>query len=137
MKGSVIHSKLEGDAGQLLRQLEQHWHTDIRPQEVHRRIINLLLLIKRALARDGADARLVVTTYRRLLKHQAGKKEQAQANEALKRILGELSVVTVSILPFAFVTLPGLFALARHFNIELLPTDPDNSINDAPSTPEK
>ncbi len=131
MKGSVIHSKLEGDAGQLLRQLEQHWRADIRPKEVHQRIINLLLLIKRALARDGADARLVVTTYRRLLRHQAGKKEQTQANEALKRILGELSVVTVSILPFAFVTLPGLFALARHFNIELLPTDPDNPINDA------
>ena len=133
MKGSVIHSKLEGDAGQLLRQLEQHWRADIRPKEVHQRIINLLLLIKRALARDGADARLVVTTYRRLLRHQAGKKEQAQANEALKRIFGELSVVTVSILPFAFVTLPGLFALARHFGIKLLPGDPDNPINDAPS----
>lgn len=133
MKGSVIHSKLEGDAGQLLRQLEQHWHTDIRPKEVHRRIINLLLLIKRALARDGADAHLVVTTCRRLLRHQAGKKEQAQANEALKRILGELSVVTVSILPFAFVTLPGLFALARHFNIELLPGDPDNPTADSSS----
>ena len=133
MKGSVIHSKLEGDAGQLLRQLEQHWRADIRPKEVHQRIINLLLLIKRALARDGADARLVVTTYRRLLRHQAGKKEQTQANEALKRILGELSVVTVSILPFAFVTLPGLFALARHFGIELLPGDPDNPISDAPS----
>lgn len=65
MKGSVIHSKLEGDAGQLLRQLEQHWRADIRPKEVHQRIINLLLLIKRALARDGADARLVVTIYRR------------------------------------------------------------------------
>jgi len=133
MKGSVIHSKLEGDAGQLLRQLEQHWRADIRPKEVHQRIINLLLLIKRALARDGADARLVVTTYRRLLRHQAGKKEQTQANEALKRILGELSVVTVSILPFAFVTLPGLFALARHFDIELLPGDLDNPTADSSS----
>ncbi len=130
MKGSVLHSKLEGDAGQLLRQLEQHWRVDIRPKEVHRRIINLLLIIKRALARDGADARFVVTTYRRIIRHQAGKKEQVQANEALKRILGELSVVTVSILPFAFVTLPGLFALAHHFGIELLPGDPDKRIGD-------
>ncbi|HHD57414.1 MAG TPA: hypothetical protein ENK89_07050 [Desulfobulbaceae bacterium] len=113
----------------MLRQLEQHWRSDIRPKEVHRRIVNLLLLIKRALARDSADARFVVTTYRRILRHQAGKEEQARANEALKRILGELSVVTVSILPFAFVTLPGLFALARHFDIELLPGESDNQTN--------
>lgn len=133
MKGLVIHPKWEKDAGQLLRQLEQHWYADIRPKEVHRRIINLLLLVKRALARDSADARFVVTIYRRILRHQAGKKEQAQANEALKRILGELSVVTVSILPFAFVTLPGLFALAHHFGIELLPGDSNNPIGDTPS----
>ena len=133
MKGSLMRSKWEGDAGQLLRQLEHHWHSDIRPKEVHRRIVNLLLLIKRALARDGADARFVVATYRRILRHQAGKTEQAQANEALKRILGELGVVTVSILPFAFVTLPGLFALAHHFGIELLPGDPNNPTGDPSS----
>ena len=133
MQGSGISSKLEEDARQLLRQLEHHWRTDIRPNEVHRRIINLLLLIKRALERDGADARFVVATYRRMLKHQAGKEEQAQANEALKRILGELSVVAVSILPFAFVTLPGLFALAHHFGIELLPGDSDSPSGDGSS----
>jgi len=130
MKGPLMRSKWEGDAGRLLRQLEQHWHSDIRPKEVHRRIINQLLVIKQALARGGADARFVVDTYRRILRHQAEKSEQAQANEALKRILGELSVVSVSILPFAFVTLPGLFALAHHFGIELLPGDPDKPTGD-------
>jgi len=123
MKNSAIHTGWEADARQLLQQLEQHWETDIHPDEVRRRIIELLLLIKRALARDSADARFVMITYQRILKHQAKKEEQAQANEALKRLLGELSVMVVSILPFAFVTLPGLFALAHHFGIELLPED--------------
>lgn len=124
MKKPLIHAGWETDARKLLLQLEQHWESDIRPDELRQRIIRLLLLIKRALARENADARFVITTYQRILKHQAGEQEQAQANEALKRLLGELSVMVVSVLPFAFVTLPGLFALAHHFGIELLPENP-------------
>ena len=124
MNENRIHRGWEVDASRLLQQLEQHWETRIQPDELRRRIIEMLLLIKRALARESADARFVVVTYRRILRHQAGKEEQARANEALKRLLGELSVMVVSILPFAFVTLPGLFALAHHFGIELLPEDP-------------
>jgi len=130
MKRLGIHPEWKEDAKQLMQLLEQHWHPELQPDEIRRQLIELLLLIKRELARNSADARLVVRTYRRIIRHQAGREEQARANEAMKRIIGELSVVIIGILPFSFVTLPGLFALAHRFGIELLPGEPANNAED-------
>ena len=122
-----IHIGWEEDAHRLLQRLQQHWEATLHPDEVRQQLIELLLLVKRALARDSADARFVVAVYRRTLAHEADDDEQARANAALKRMLTELGVVVVSILPFAFVTLPGLFALARYFGIDLLPEEPSGT----------
>ncbi len=116
-----IHPEWKQDAARLLQQLEAHWHPHYRPEELRRRLIELLLAVREALARDSADARFVVATYRRILKDEACEAERLQANEALKRLLEELGLVVIGIMPFSFVTLPGVFALARHFHIDLLP----------------
>ncbi len=67
------------------------------------------------------DARKVVATCRRLLEHQASRSELQQANQALERIFADIGLTVASILPLAFVTVPSLFSLGRHFGIDLLP----------------
>lgn len=120
MNDSNAH-RWEEEAREMLHVLELHWHRRYDPGALHRKIVALLLELKRALARDNADARFVVRTYRRLLAHEALPGEVELADQVLKRMVAELSVVVVSILPFAFITLPGVLALARHFGIDLLP----------------
>jgi len=112
------------EAKRLLHRLEQHWQPHYRPEELHQRLTEMLLTIKRALAQDSADARLVVATHRRmLLQHETDPKELERADKALKRLLKSLGVVVVGLLPLSFITLPALFALAHHFGIELLPDE--------------
>ena len=112
---------LEEEAREILRILDLHWHRRYRPEQVREKLKALLLELKKILARDRADARFVVTTFRRLLNHQALQGEVEIADQVLKRMVAELSVVIVSVLPFAFVTLPGVLALADHMGIQLLP----------------
>jgi len=115
--------ELEAEAHEMVRMLELHWHRRFQPQEIRQRVVALLERLKEALARDNADAHFVVQTYQRLLHHQALEEEVELANQVLKRMVAELSVVVVSILPFAFITLPGVLALARHYGVDLLPPE--------------
>ncbi len=125
---------LEAEAKELLRVLELHWRRRYRSGELHEKVKVLLLRLKEVLARDRADSQFVVSTYRRLLHHQALEEEVELADQVLKRMVAELSVVVVSVLPFAFVTLPSLLALARHFGIELFPRETEGENPPAPST---
>ena len=132
MKPSPVH-QWEEDAREMLHVLELHWHRRYDPDQLRKKIVALLLELKRALARDSADARFVVGTYRRMLRHEALPSEIELADQVLKRMVAELSVVVVSILPFAFITLPGVLALARHFGIDLLPPEEDQADPDPPA----
>ena len=116
-----MYQPAEKEARRLLKHLEQHWQTQYNRKELHRRLNRVLPLIRQALARDSKDTRKIIITYRRSLKHEVTAEEITQANAALARILTEMGTVVLSLMPLAFITLPGLFALARHFGIELLP----------------
>ena len=119
-----MYQPTEKDARRLLKHLEQHWqvhYSHYSRKELHRRLNSVLPLIKQALARDSKDTRKIIITYHRSLKHEVTAEEITQANAALARILVEMGAIVVSLMPLAFITLPGLFALARHFDIELLP----------------
>ncbi len=118
---ATLHDDWKQDARQLLEQLEAHWHPRIHPRELHQRLKHLLLAVKHELSHDTSDARMVASTYRRLLEHQASRSELQQANQALERIFADLGLTVASVLPLAFVTVPSLFSLARHFGIDLLP----------------
>lgn len=115
--------KLEEEARELVQLLNLHWHRRYHPEEVREKVVELLEQLKKVLSRDSADARFIVQTYHRLLRHEALEEEVELANQVLKRMVAELSVVVVSILPFAFITLPGLLSLAHHFGIELFPPE--------------
>ncbi len=116
--------ELEEEARELVHMLNLHWHRRYHPEEVRQKVVELLEQLREVLSRDSADARFIVQTYHRLLRHEALEEEVELANQVLKRMVAELSVVVVSILPFAFVTLPGLLSLAHHFGIELFPPEP-------------
>ncbi len=121
MKRPALPASLEEEAREMLQVLELHWHRRYQPEEIRQKVVDLLERLRQVLSRDSADARFVASTYRRLLRHEALEEEVELANQVLKRMVAELSVVVVSVLPFAFITLPGLLALARHFGIELFP----------------
>ncbi|HFQ89506.1 MAG TPA: hypothetical protein ENK27_05450 [Desulfobulbus sp.] len=133
MTDTHIHPEWREDAALLQQRLEEHWHHRYRPEELRQRLETLLLAIKKALARNSADARFVVAVYRRILEHRASEEEKKQANRALKRILKELGLVVIGILPFSFVTLPGLFALAHHYHIDLLPDEEEPAATPPPA----
>jgi len=116
-----MHYGWEKDASELLIRLEQHWREQYTAHELQRRIVAALHSVKQALARDSADARLIVAAYRHLLHQKARGEELAQANEALRRLLKSLGLAVVVLLPMSFITLPALFALAHSLGIELLP----------------
>lgn len=127
--------ELEREARDLVQVLEKHWHRRYQPHEIRQRIVTLLEALKKALARDTADARFVVQTYHRLLRHEALEEEVELTNQVLRRMVAELSVVVVSVLPFAFITLPGLLALSRHLGIELFPQEGEQPRQHQPGTP--
>ncbi len=119
------------DVRALIRRLQESYGAD----EMQRRVSALLTTLRRHLAASGADARLVAGTYRRLAQKQATKHEIAQANRALRRLLAELGVAAVGILPGGFITLPALYALARHFHVELVPGTLPEKKKDPPPPP--
>jgi len=116
-----MHPGWEKDAGRLLQHLEKHWRSQYQAKELRQQLTSALLAVQRALEHDTEDARLIVVTYRRHLRHEAQPQELELANEALKRFLKSLGVAAVGLLPLSFITLPVLFGLARHLGIELLP----------------
>ncbi len=111
---------IDPEAARLLRRLERHWRPEIEARELYQRLRRLLLAIKRELARDDADARLIARAARDYLERNANQAELRAADQALKHLLGELGLAVASIMPLAFITVPGLLALARHFDIDLL-----------------
>ncbi len=103
------------DAARLLAALERHWHPVHSRAEVHRRLHRLLERVREILAQDGADARLVLESYRCMLRQQGQCPDLEAANHALRRLLASLGIAIAGILPLSFVTLPVLIALDRHF----------------------
>ena len=114
-----MHREWEKEATELLARLERRWQAEYSPRELRQHLVGALHRLRRALARDTDDARLVVETYRQLLHHQATAETVQQANEALHRLLRDLGLAVLTLLPFSFITLPALFTLAHHLGIEL------------------
>lgn len=111
------------EAEQLIRQLEAHSKTHHPELKLRNTLAEMLHAVRRELARDSKDAKLIVRTYTRSLREEVIAQELQEANAAVKRLLRSLGIMTVSLLPLSFITLPGLFALARYFNIELIPDE--------------
>lgn len=109
------------DVRQLLLDLEHHWQAQLSPRELRQRLRGLLLEIRAALSQGGVDAQVVLHTYGHLVEGAPVTTEEvARANQALKELLKGLGIALAGILPGAFITLPVIYALARHFHVDLL-----------------
>lgn len=120
-----VSSNWEEEASEMLHVLHLHWHRRYCPEEIRSKLKELLQELKKVLASDRSDARFILCTYRRLFRHEVLTEELELANHVLQRMVAELSGVVVSVLPFSFITLPRVLALARHLGIDLLPAEED------------
>ena len=111
----------EENAREILHVLDLHWHRRYCPEEIRGKVRELLKHLEQVLDSDSADARFLLCTYRRLLGRDALPEELELANRVMQRMVAELSGDVVSVLPFSFITLPNMLALARHLGVDLLP----------------
>ena len=110
------------DAQQLLDHLEEHWREKYSVEELHAHLHHLLLELKDILEENSENAKRFTRTYLRFARGEKLSHEEIQAaNHALAELLEYLGLAVIGILPGAFITLPGLYALAHHFHVELLP----------------
>ncbi|HEC07143.1 MAG TPA: hypothetical protein ENJ12_09835 [Thiolapillus brandeum] len=110
------------DARQLLEHLEEHWREKYTVEELHAHLHHMLLELKDILEENTENTKLFTKTYLRFATGEKLSHEEMQAaNHALAELLKYLGMAVIGILPGAFITLPGLYALANHFNVDLLP----------------
>lgn len=127
----------EFDVRVLLAQLRRQYSAE----EVRHGLSKLLVMLRHRLAGSGTDVRLVAATYHRIAQHKADKHELEAANQALRRLLADLGVAVVGILPGGFITLPALYALARHYRVEVVAGavathEPEQTNADSPIEPD-
>ena len=118
-----MEGKWENDGARLLARLERHWQARYTPRQLRRHLLVALGTLREALARDTGDARLVLETYRQLLHRRATAQAVEEANEALRRLLKDLGLAILALLPLSFITLPALFALAHRLGMDLVPPE--------------
>lgn len=107
------------DPQDLLTRLESHWQPKYQANALHEKISHSLKQLKKELARDNDEARMVMRVYRKSLHEELSPDELQQANQALEHIIADLGLFILATLPLGFVTLPTVIALARHFDIDL------------------
>ncbi len=116
---SILHTI---NARHLLEQLEEHWRDKYSVEEGHHRLNELLLLLRDALKENSNNAKIISEAYMRLtVGEELSEQEIQTANHALVELLEFLGVAVIGLLPGSVITLPALFSLAKHFDIELLP----------------
>jgi hypothetical protein len=110
------------EARQLLDHLEEYWRKKYTAEQLHTQLHHLLLELKDILQENTQNTKTFSRTYLRFAAgERLGREEMDAANHALAELLKYLGMAVIGILPGAFVTLPGLYALAKHFDIDLLP----------------
>lgn len=116
---SILHTI---NARHLLEQLEEHWRGKYSVEEGHHRLNDLLLLLRDALKESSNNAKIISETYMQLTAGEELSEQEIQtANRALVKLLEFLGIAVIGLLPGSVITLPALFSLANHFDIELLP----------------
>ena len=116
------HKKSHVDAQDLLERIEKHLEEKYSPEELHHRLNELLLLLREALKENTENTKIITRAYIKLGSGEELTEEEMEiADHALVEQLKYLGIAFLGMLPGSFFTLPGLIALARHFNIDLLP----------------
>ena len=81
-----------------------------------------LLTVKRGLAQETRETKIMLTTYQRFTKGQASKLEMLEANKQFVDVIRGLGLGVLAVLPFSPITLPFVVKLGEKIGINVLPS---------------
>ena len=85
------------------------------------KVKKILFLLREYFATESVETKQMLETYLKYTQKKATKEEMALANAQLRDIIKGLGFGALAILPFAVITLPGLFWLSKKTGVNLLP----------------
>ena len=81
-----------------------------------------LLSVKRGLAQETRETKVMLITYQRFTKGRASKLEMKEANKQFVDVIRGLGLGVLAILPFAPITLPFVVKLGEKIGVNVLPS---------------
>ena len=81
-----------------------------------------LLMIKRGLAQETRETKIMLSTYKRFTKGQASKLEMQDANKQFVDVIRGLGLGILAVLPFSPITLPFVVKLGEKIGVNVLPS---------------
>tara|TARA_R110000868_G_C10763460_1_gene754109 strand:- start:487 stop:927 length:441 start_codon:yes stop_codon:yes gene_type:complete len=81
-----------------------------------------LLAVKRGLAQESRETKIMLVTYKRFTKGQASKLEMQEANRQFVDVIRGLGLGVLAVLPFSPITLPFVVKLGEKIGINVLPS---------------
>jgi len=81
-----------------------------------------LLAVKRGLAQESHETKVMLLTYKRFTKGQASKLEMQEANKQFIDVIRGLGLGVLAVLPFSPITLPFVVKLGEKIGVNVLPS---------------
>jgi hypothetical protein len=81
-----------------------------------------LLAVKRGLAQETRETKIMLITYQRFTKGRASKQEMQEANKQFIDVIRGLGLGVLAVLPFAPITLPFVVKLGERIGVNVLPS---------------
>ena len=81
-----------------------------------------LLEVKRGLAQESRETKVMLSTYKQFTKGQASKLEMQEANKQFVDVIRGLGLGVLAVLPFSPITLPFVVKLGEKIGINVLPS---------------
>lgn len=81
-----------------------------------------LIIVKRGLAQETQETKVMLATYHRYTKGQATKLEMKEANQQFLDVIRGLGLGVVVVLPFSPITIPAIVKLGEKVGVDVLPS---------------
>lgn len=81
-----------------------------------------LLAVKRGLAQESRETKVMLVTYKRFTKGKASKLEMQEANKQFVDVIRGLGLGVLAVLPFSPITLPFVVKLGEKIGVNVLPS---------------
>jgi hypothetical protein len=81
-----------------------------------------LLAVKKGLAQETQETKVMLSTYKRFTKGNASKLEMEEANKQFVDVIRGLGLGVLAVLPFSPITLPFIVKLGERIGVNVLPS---------------
>lgn len=81
-----------------------------------------LISVKRSLAQESRETKVMLVTYKRFTKGQASKLEMQEAHRQFVDVIRGLGLGVLAVLPFSPITLPFIVKLGEKIGVNVLPS---------------